>query len=253
MLDLMASRQAIIREWEKFTERLRPIPSADWQSSVRCEGWCIANLAAHVAWGISMEADALNRMMLNSTEPATGVTAEPTETPEKLIDAITTAFDGLASKLKLLTADYMAKSVPMPYGPTPAQFALQVFTMEAGIHGSDLADALRIEEELEGDIITATAAVIAGAFPMLAQGSTETPMIGSKYRLSGKDITLDFSFEAGGWQVGPTSGQPTCEISGTDSNIILFALGRIPADDPRLGLTRDSEMGRKFKLYFPGP
>lgn len=253
MLDLETSRQAIIREWEKFIERLRSVPPPDWRSSVRCEGWCISDLVAHVAWGASMEADAIDRMLKGITEPATGMTVEPGETPEKLFDAVTNAFDGLASELKRLDAGDMEKSAPMPYGPTPIQFALQLYTMEAGIHGNDLSDALQIEEALAGDVLIAATAVVAGAFPMLTQGATEKPAIGSKCRLAGKNIALDFSYEEDGWQVGQPSGQATCEIHGKDSNVILFAFGRIPVEDPRLESKGDSEMVRKFKSYFPGP
>lgn len=44
----------------------------------------------------------------------------------------------------------------------------------------------------------------------------------------------------------------TCEISGGDSPVALFVMGRIDASHPRLTVS-DPAAGQAFKRYFPGP
>ena len=44
----------------------------------------------------------------------------------------------------------------------------------------------------------------------------------------------------------------TCEISGDDSPVALFVMGRIGADHPSLAVSDPAAAGT-FKQYFPGP
>jgi hypothetical protein len=44
----------------------------------------------------------------------------------------------------------------------------------------------------------------------------------------------------------------TCEISGDDSSVALFVMGRIGADHPGV-TTSNPSAARAFKRYFPGP
>jgi uncharacterized protein (TIGR03083 family) len=251
MLDLHTSRDAIVREWDKFFVRLQG--TSDWDTPVRCEGWSIADLVAHTAWGISMEADALSRIKKGDTDPASGVVQDPKANREALLDAATAARDQLYTQLEQLTPEDLSKSAPMPYGPIPVPFALQVFVMEAGVHGNDLADALGQPEELAEDVITATAIVLGGSLPLLAQASQMVPASGMTYRLTGTNVSLDLANLEEGWQVGPVEIEPDCMISASDSDLILFAMGRIPSDDTSLTITGDTGMASQFKAYFPGP
>ena len=253
MLDLQTSREVIVDEWDKFIYRLEAIRDVDWETPVRCMGWRVADLVAHVAWGISMESDALHRMKLGISEPADGVFQDPNNESQILLMAVKEARDQLASELHQLTQEDLSKSSPMPFGPTPAVFALQIFAMEAGVHGDDLADALRLSEGLSDNVITATATVLEGSLPILAQATTEKPNDDITFRISGDNVSIDVAYGGGGWHIGPVDDHPDCQITGSDSNLILFALGRIPPEDSRLKIAGKVELAMKFKLYFPGP
>jgi uncharacterized protein (TIGR03083 family) len=253
MLDLQSSREAIVREWDKFITRLQSAPDIGWDTAVRCEGWGIADLVAHVAWGISMEADALSRMREGISDPATGVVQDPGAKREALLEVVTSARDQLYNQLEQLTLDDMSKTAPMPYGPTPVPFVLQVFVMEAGVHSNDLAAAMGQPEELAEDVIAATAIVLGGSLPLLAQASKEVPSSGITYRLTGNNVSMDLANLDGGWMVGPIETEPDCQISASDSDLILFAMGRITSEHTGLTITGDRDMAASFKAYFPGP
>jgi uncharacterized protein (TIGR03083 family) len=200
-----------------------------------------------------MEADALSRMKKGETDPAIGVVQDPKAQPEALLDAVTAARDQLYSQLEQLTSEDLSKSAPMPYGPIPLPFALQVFVMEAGVHGNDLAYALGQPEDLAEDVTLATATVLAGSLPLLAQASKEVPTSGTTYRLTGDKVSLGLINLDEGWKVGPIENEPDCQISASDSDLILYATGRIPSDHTGLTITGDTGMATKFKTYFPGP
>ena len=42
-------------------------------------------------------------------------------------------------------------------------------------------------------------------------------------------------------------------VTGDDSAVLLFAAGRITADDERLTVEGSSDLARDFKVYVPGP
>lgn len=254
MLDLHASREAIVREWDLFFNRLQDVSGTSWEDTpVRCEGWNLPDLVAHVAWGMSMEADALSRMLAGVSDPAQGEVHDPHAKSGTLMQAGIAARDQLYKQLKQLTIEDMSKAAPMPYGPIPAPFTLQVFVMEAGVHGNDLADALGQPERLPEDVILATATVLAGSLPLLAQASQEVPTDCMTYRLKGNKVSMDLAYEEGGWVVSPIEPEPDCEIRSSDSDLILFAMGRIPVDDERLTIMGERSMATKFKAHFPGP
>ena len=85
-------------------------------------------------------------MRENISDPAAGEAEEKTATPERRTEAVSVSIGKLVSELEPLTAADMSKLAPMPYGPTPTPFALQIFAMEAGGHGNDLANALEVQE-----------------------------------------------------------------------------------------------------------
>jgi uncharacterized protein (TIGR03083 family) len=253
MLDLAAVRQAILRDWDVVVERLESASNNDWNRPVRCVGWKVRDLAAHIAWGQSMEANALYLMRHGSSDPPSGWKPDADSDTSIILDAIKSSKDKLYHELQALTPELLDGLCPLPYGSYPAAFALQIFTMEAGVHRNDLIWALGDKEPLSADVINATTTVLSVALPFLAQAATEQPAEGTSYKLLGSSVMIDIAYKESAWQIGIGDREATCKISGDDSTVILFALGRIPANYQSLTITGDRALAEKFKTYFPGP
>ena len=73
------------------------------------------------------------------------------------------------------------------------------------------------------------------------------------YRLAGDNVAMDLSYQDEGWVVGPFESEPDCQIHASDSDLILFAMGRIPVDATRMTVLGDGRLATQFKAYFPGP
>ena len=87
---------------------------------------------------------------------------------------------------------------------------------------------------------------------MLAAGAWQTaaddlPSAGLAYRLVGASSRFDVANRGDGWEIGaPADGLPTCVISGDDSPLALFLMGRttspIPLQDLRHGTRRGYDL-----------
>ena len=127
--------------------------------------------------------------------------------------------------------------------------------MEAAVHAGDLIAGAGPAPTLAPDVITASAAVLGVFLPILGARSTEAPPEGTVVALHGPSVDLRFRQGAGGWEAGRFSAGPEAVAiaSGEDSAVVLHALGRLPAEAPRLTLTGPRELAGAFKRWFPGP
>jgi hypothetical protein len=94
---------------------------------------------------------------------------------------------------------------------------------------------------------------LAGILLYGARKAAEVPVAPISYALSGSELTVSLSYRDGGWQPANGETTPRCVIAGEDSALVLFGLGRIPADHPSLRISGDEVLARTFKRYFPGP
>lgn len=255
-LSVQEARETVAREWGRTLKRLARAEGRDWQRSTRCAGWTVADLAAHAVWGVTMETDALRRARLGLPGRADGLVVAPGTDHETVVSLLDQAREALVDELERLDGRDLDASAPMPYADVPIRLLLDVFAMEAGIHGSDLAAVLGVEEPLSATVVRATESFLLTFLPVLAQQAEETPpdaadslaLVGGTVRVTGR------------WHDGVlTVGQPedpadaTCTVSGDDSAVLFFALGRLPIEDPRLDVTGDLELATNFKRYVPGP
>jgi uncharacterized protein (TIGR03083 family) len=126
-------------EWTRFVDTLAAAGPEVWERPTRLAGWTVEDLARHVHWGTTLEADGLALAASGSAGPAAGA---PLEGPrEEIVPALRRAVAGLVRCLEVLPRP-VTGAVPMPYGELPMALALDVFVMEAALHGSDLADAV---------------------------------------------------------------------------------------------------------------
>ena len=257
MLALGGAREAVEREWNRFLAAL-PSPqtgTAAWSGPTGCAGWTVADLAAHAVWGASMEADALRRYRLGRPGPAEGETVEVAAGPAVIAVRLVAAVDDLMAELGKLTDGDAGGSAPLPYGDVPLVLFWQILVMEAGVHAGDLIAGAGPAPTLAPDVVTATTAVLGAFLPVLGAGGTEAPPEGTVVALRGPSVDLRFRRTGGGWEAAPGAGGPEAvAITSTkDSAVLLHALGRLPADDPRLTLTGSPELAGAFKRWFPGP
>jgi hypothetical protein len=94
---------------------------------------------------------------------------------------------------------------------------------------------------------------------MLAAGSPvhgpgARPAEPASFRLVSPSVRFLASYADGAWSVAADDGHATvtCEISGDDSPVALFAMGRISAGHPSVTVS-DLSAAQAFKQYFPGP
>jgi len=231
---------------------------AAWELPTRLPGWSVADLARHIHWGVTLEADGLGLVGTDGTRRAHG--REHAGPAADLPDAVRAAVETLVQRARALPDD-AAAVVPMPYGDVPLAVALDVFVMEAAVHRSDLAHALAAAghpaaglagpgDELTPATVASTAAFLQGWWDVLATGAPRPPA-GTSIRLEGTSTAVTSRFAAGAW--APFDGPATTTVRGDDSAVLLFALGRIPLDDARLSVVGEGQHAARLKEYLPGP
>lgn len=252
-LDPHRVADVLAREWTSVIDLLDGLEDDDWNRPSRCAGWTVRDLTGHVVWGVSMEADALRRARAQVEEPADGRTMPPDSDDAALLDALRAAADDLVREVRALGAGAESLTCPMPYGGTPLPVALDVFVFEAGIHASDFADALGHDRPLADDTVPSTASVLLAFLPAFATAATTRPPAGTTFSLRGETVRLDGEWADEGLVIGEPAADPAVVVGGDDSSVLLFTVGRLPADDPRLSVTGDAALASDFKAHVPGP
>lgn len=244
-----------MRDLEAIIGRLGGLAPSGWAAPVRCAGWDVTALAAHLVAAAQGQAEGLRRAAAGRVDVAPLATDVLRE-PSPLLEALMDGRDQLAKAFAALTTEVMEGLIPLPFGLMPAAVAMQIIPIEYGFHRNDLEWALGNAEPLDADAAQALVQILPGLLPMLAGGSAVSPagILPTEplaFRLAAPSGTVAIAFEDGAWSVG-AMGERRCEIAGDDGAIALFALGRIPAEDPMLAVS-DVAAARAFKTYFPGP
>ncbi|GAA4408426.1 hypothetical protein GCM10023168_25770 [Fodinibacter luteus] len=256
MRDGIQVRDGIQRSWQTFLERLTEHPEC-WGAPTRLAGWAVSDLAAHACWGTSLEADAVERALRGDSEAAQGRSPEPGASRDEVLDALRRSCGRLVAALDALeeraAADPRAvpESLPMPYGDVSVPLAGAIFTMEAGVHGSDLAAAVGDDDTLAPDVCRATFATLAVFGPVLSDAAGTVPPPGVVIEVRGGGDCLRFGADdQGRWTSAATSPVRTT-ITGSPSDVALFLLGRRGVD--AVTVHGDGAPAARFKEYLPGP
>ena len=255
MLGLDAVRAAVAREWGRFGELFASGAASSGSQPTRLGEWTVRDLAAHAVWGMSMEADALRRRGSTTGARAAGREPDPGAGPDVIAAELAAARDELVGELARMTDEDLSALAPLSYGDVPIALFSQILVMEAGVHTSDLAAATGADDALEADVVAATETVLRVFLPVIAASAPEAPEAGVTVALRGPTVALSFQHLDGQWQAPEAAAapQPSLTIAGDDSTLLLFALGRVGADDPRLSSTGDTAMAGRFKSWLPGP
>ncbi len=258
MFDLASATEAAERDFGAVIDQLDGLSDDSWNAPVRCVGWRVSDLAAHLAGASQGQAEGLQRAIAGRTDLA--VLDIPAERePRVLLAALKDGRDQLLAALAALTPQALEGVVPLPFGLLPAAVALQVVALEYGFHRNDLDWALGHEVPLADDMSGTLLAIMPGLLPMLAAGSpVSAPGIVPEHRVSFRFLApgarLLTARTENGWSIRPDTGSDpvSCEVRGDDSSVALFVMGRIGAGHPGIAVTEDT-VARTFKRYFPGP
>ena len=188
---------------------------------------------------------------------AVDVPPVPMADHDVLLAGLSAAHEDLRAHLEARTADDLERAAPMPYGAVPLGLLLQLITMEVGVHHSDLRTALGLSGELAPDVVRSTAAFLAAFLPVIAAGGTR-PARPVAYRLTGRQGYVDLAvvWDGESWSVGSghaVDGDGTVTLSGGDSDVCLFVLGRTVLADAGLLVEGDADTGAAFQEFVPGP
>jgi uncharacterized protein (TIGR03083 family) len=244
--------EVLTREWGSVTRRLASLRPEGWELPTRLSGWSVRDLARHLVWGVSMEADALRRARTAVREAADGRTLPESTSPEALLDELHAAVDDLTDEVARVSPADAKRSCPMPYGDVPTDLALDVFVFEAALHSNDVAHAAGDSIPLPADTVGTIAAVLRGFMPAFGAASTADPADAS-FSLVGDSVRLDGRWEFGTLVMTEPAAAASVTISGDDSSLLLFATGRLHLDDDRLRVQGAVDLARDFKVLIPGP
>jgi hypothetical protein len=217
----------------------------------------VTDRAAHLAGASRGQAEGLRRAAAGVTDLAR-LAPPPDGDPRSLVAALKEGRDRLLSALRELPPRTLDGAVPLPFGLVPAAVALQIIPLEYGFHRNDLDWALGDPVALSPDISGTLLGIVPGLLPMLASGSAvhgpgARPAEPTSFRLVTPSVRFLASYADGAWSVAADGNATvTCEISGDDSPVALFAMGRISAGHPTITVS-DLSAARAFKRYFPGP
>ncbi|MDN5893207.1 MAG: hypothetical protein L0H93_04195, partial [Nocardioides sp.] len=203
-----------------------------------------------VAWGQAMEADAARRAVAGDPTLAGAEKVAPDADLVALSSAVQQGYDALASALPDGAELDPGTPVKIPAGTMPLTGALTLCAVEAGLHASDLANALGDRGELAP---AETAACVALIRPLLglSAGMGAAPGPGSSIELAGESVSEQWTAHGSAW--APGRGEAATKVSGSDEAIALFVYGRIGHTSELLEVTGDPDVAARFKDFFPGP
>jgi uncharacterized protein (TIGR03083 family) len=262
MFDLATATSATDRDFTAFLDELEVLSPPEWDRPVRCESWTVRQLARHVLSASRGQADALRRAATSDLSLAT-LDPPHEQSDADLSAALRAGREGLLTALATLPESVGTGVVPLPFGLLPTPVALQIVALEYGFHRNDLSWALDRREPLGDDIAETLVQILPGLLPMLAAGTPvgpagKAPPAPCSYVLAAPSATLRLSYDGAGWSADPGDGSgddpggASALISGDDSALALFAMGRIDAQHPSLRVS-DLSQAQLFKQYFPGP
>ena len=249
MLTFDQTRDAIRRELDETAAVLEALPERDWSADTRCEGWDVTALVCHVADAASFQGEAYRRMLAGSTETPP-VPELVRGTSSEALARLRAGRDHVLRALDAIGPDQQDGLVPLPFATLPASIANVVLLIEYGFHRNDLLWAIGRKDPLPADIASTTIETLPGFLPMIETKPADAPLA---YTLASPSGMVTVVTVDSGWAVGEPGDAPVVKISGDDSSLALFALGRIRATDPSLTVDGDLDVASRFKHHFPGP
>jgi uncharacterized protein (TIGR03083 family) len=255
MFDFATAGPVTEREFGALRTRLAALGDDEWAAPMRCVGWTVGDLVAHLVAAAQGQAEGL-RAAAAGGGPVPPLDIPDTRDPAKLQELLEDGASELRDALSGVTPELAEALVPLPFGFVPMMLALQIVPVEYGFHRNDLLEALGEDEPLAPDVALSLIQILPGLLPVLAGGTPVSPP-GARptqplaYSLRSPSGSVTVAFDGQSWS--PVQDDPgACRVEGDDNAIALFAMGRIGAGDSRLTVS-DPASAARFKSWFPGP
>jgi uncharacterized protein (TIGR03083 family) len=149
----------VLSEYQSFGELVRRQSEESWQRPTRCEGWSVADVAAHVIGQltdvVAFRLEGLGTPEVTARQVAERSGRRPGELADELLDGTNTA------SALVVTFDDAAWDAPVAGSPTRSLgFGLESLWFDTFVHADDIRDALGEPAQL-GDGLVASMSHIA--------------------------------------------------------------------------------------------
>jgi uncharacterized protein (TIGR03083 family) len=243
-----SAREAVLDEAAGILAAVEAYDDGTWERPTPCDGWTAGAVAAHVGNVMQAQQQAFRNLLAGSEEtPPYGEVAH--ESPAATLAIVRAGAAEVAAVQPRLADEHAAGNVPLPFGTFPLPVALDIVLLEYGTHRWDLVSVTDPDATMSDAAAGAVLGLLPGFLGLYAAPPPAAPL---GYRLDAGGMVIEASSADGAWAIGPVpGGVPLATISGAPGDVALFALGRIPANHPRLSTT--GEHAAAFKTHFPGP
>jgi len=238
---------ALIEENDAFAQTLR---GADQSTPVpTCPGWTLKQLLRHVGRGDRWAAQIVGDRLTDYLDPRDARNGKPPDDVDGTIGWLRGGAHELVDAINRTGAD---TTVWTFLGPRPASWWVRRRLHEVTVHRADAELALggnfRLSPELAADGLTEWLERVvvqsAGGRAPLRDGQTlrlHAPGAG--------DWTL--RGDRGALALDPSHPDPSATVSGDATSLFLGVVRRIPADDPRITVSGDSDVWRAWLDHTP--
>jgi uncharacterized protein (TIGR03083 family) len=228
-------RQEVItgfsEELTDFEKLLRSLDESDATRATRCEGWTVADVAAHVVGGMT-DVAAFRLEGLGTPEVTARQVAERRgRPPAEIADELAAAIKGAADLLAAFNDEAWAMQAPGGFDFTLGE-GVEALWHDAWLHGDDIRSALGRPSD-RGPGMTASVSHIADVLTREGWGR-------AVFALDGQP---EFAVNGGGGSPGPaTSDGSGSRFTGDPLAFVLAATGR--ADPTPVGLDERANIYR---------
>jgi uncharacterized protein (TIGR03083 family) len=258
MTTLRARRDSVTRDLDAFLSRLHDLNSNQGNLPTPNEGWEIRHLAAHLSGTVAFMNDKLRRIVNPDIAAALqqGNAVNEDSPHEDIIESLTINRNAIVATLAELTEDLLSAETgdeAVMFAPT-GDLYLNLATCEAGLHLYDINAAL--DHGSAGLSVVAVAAgddVFGSVMAKIGNMNNAKPDRPVTLHFNGSIVNRYLSWTGSEWVDNVHDSIPVTTIQADDTSLVLFACGRIPATDHRLGITGDREAVLQFKTWIPGP
>ncbi len=252
MFDVPAARVIVARDFALLARLAASVAPDEWDGPTRCPDWTRRQLCGHVALAAHQQAEAFRRAVTGTMEPP-AYPGAPSLGEGEIVPSLLRAAADLDAALGGLTPEAVSGLCPMPFGVVPTMVGVQVAVYEYAIHADDLREAVGAEGTLAAEVAATFLGFLPGLAPMLALAAAPgRPAVA--YRLQAPSGTVTLEPGEGTWEIVGEARSPLCQVAGPDDAVVLFAMGRVGADDRRLTVSGPAAAAAaEFKRWFPGP